>query len=186
MEVVLERSLTDSVVAMTKSTLLQDPAVSREQLREQIRQTVIDAQAAAQAAAQEAAKAAQEAAKADREVRVLQPPVPVGTPTVGVQQFDPEDMIPPQAESISIAFFAMLAVIFTGYPLMRAIGRRIERGAPAPAQISPEVRDQLQHISQSVEAIAIEVERISEAQRFTTKMLADRQREATGLSSGQQ
>jgi hypothetical protein len=101
-------------------------------------------------------------------------------------QIDPEDMIPPQAETISIAFFIMFAVIIIGYPLMRAFAKRIERGAPIAAPISPELRDQLQHISQSVEAIAIEVERISEAQRFTTKMLADRQREATGLSSGQQ
>ena len=181
MDVVLERSLTDSIVAMPKSTLLQDPAVSREQLREQIRQTVKDAQQAAQ----EAAQAAKQAAEADAGARGIGTPAPVGTPVVGVQ-FDPENMIPPQAETISIAFFIMFATIIIGYPLMRAFARRIERGTPVAAPISPEVRDHLNHISQSVDAIAIEVERISEAQRFTTKMLAERQRESTGLSSGQQ
>jgi hypothetical protein len=35
----------------------------------------------------------------------------------------------------------------------------------------------LQHLEQSIDAIAIEIERISEAQRFTTKLLADRERE---------
>jgi hypothetical protein len=33
----------------------------------------------------------------------------------------------------------------------------------------------MQHLMQSVDAIAIEVERISEGQRFTAKMLADKE-----------
>ena len=94
-------------------------------------------------------------------------------------------MIPPQAETISIAFFITIGAIIIGLPLMRAFARRIERGTPVAAPIPAEVRDQLQQIAQSVDAIAIEVERISEGQRFTTKMLADRNREVTGLSSGQ-
>ncbi len=35
--------------------------------------------------------------------------------------------------------------------------------------------NRLQHLEQAVDAIALEVERISEGQRFTTKLLADRQ-----------
>ena len=159
--------------------LLQDPAVSREQLREQIRQTVRDAQAAAEEAAKDAAQ------ESGRNQVIIGPPPAPGIPSVGVQ-INPENMIPPQAETISIAFFITIAAIIIGWPLMRAFARRIERGTPVAAPISAEVRDQLQHISQSVDAIAIEVERISEGQRFTTKMLADRNREMTGLSSGQQ
>ena len=34
--------------------------------------------------------------------------------------------------------------------------------------------DRLEHLQQSVDAIAIEVERIAEGQRFTTKLLAER------------
>ena len=34
--------------------------------------------------------------------------------------------------------------------------------------------DRLRHLEQSVDAIAIEIERISEGQRFTTKLLAER------------
>ena len=45
-----------------------------------------------------------------------------------------------------------------------------------------EVRDQLQQISASVEAIAIEVERISEGQRFTTKLLTDKTRELSPVT----
>lgn len=165
---------------MPKSMLPQDPAGAREQLRQEIRQTVKDAQAAAE----EAAKTA--AARSGRQVVVIPaPPTPPGIPSVGVQ-INPENMIPPQAETISIAFFITIAAIIIGLPLMRAFARRIERGAPVAPPIPAEVRDQLRQISQSVDAIAIEVERISEAQRFTTKMLVDRNREMTGLNSGQQ
>jgi hypothetical protein len=37
----------------------------------------------------------------------------------------------------------------------------------------------LQHLEQAVDAIAIEIERISEGQRFTTKLLADRDRDSS-------
>ena len=51
------------------------------------------------------------------------------------------------------------------------------RSAPAPAQLEP-VMDRLLRIEQTIDSVAIEVERISEAQRFTTKLLADRDQPA--------
>ena len=47
---------------------------------------------------------------------------------------------------------------------------RAERGSNAP-RID---ENRLQHLEQAVDAIAIEIERISESQRFTTKLLAER------------
>jgi hypothetical protein len=169
---------------MLKSMLTQDATVSREQLREQIKKSVEDAQAAARKAATEAAQAAEEARGSGQGgpvivVRPGQPPI--GVPVVG-RPFDPEIMIPPQVENISIAFFVMVAAVIIGYPLMRAIARRIDRGAPPPAVIPNELREQLHQLSASVEAIAIEVERISEGQRFTTKMLAEKTPEGTLLT----
>lgn len=38
--------------------------------------------------------------------------------------------------------------------------------------------DRLSHLERAVDAIALEVERISEGQRFTTKLLAEREAEA--------
>ncbi len=165
---------------MSKFMLLQTSAESREQLREQIRQTVKDAQTAAEQAAQDAGKARAEQIKVFGVPNV--PGLP-GVPGVGIQIGN--DTIPPQVESISIAFFIMVAAIIIGLPLMRAIARRIERGTPMAAPIPAEVRNQLQQISQSVDAIAIEVERISEGQRFTTKMLAERAGESELLRTRQ-
>ncbi len=167
--------------------LQQATTVTRDQLREQIRQTVRDATQAAE----EAAKAAGDANASGTNVTigrgVIAVPIPPTLPG-GTVQLIHRPEIPPQVEPISIAFFIMIAVIVVGLPIMRAIARRIDRGTPVAAPIPREVRDQLQQISQSVDAIAIEVERISEGQRFTTKMLADRQSETVMVpgSSGRQ
>jgi hypothetical protein len=81
-----------------------------------------------------------------------------------------DDMIPPQAVDISIAFFIMIAVIIIGWPLARAMGRRLERRADAPTLPDPAITGQLQRIEQAVEAMSIEIERISESQRFIAKL----------------
>jgi multidrug efflux pump subunit AcrA (membrane-fusion protein) len=77
--------------------------------------------------------------------------------------------IPPQAVDIAIGFFITCAVIIVGWPISRALGRRFERRGAPPA-IEAGMTDQLQRIEQAVEAIAIEVERISESQRFLAKL----------------
>jgi hypothetical protein len=47
-----------------------------------------------------------------------------------------------------------------------------------------DLEDRIGRIEQAVDAIAIEVERMSEGQRFTTKLLADRLGDATALPRG--
>ncbi len=42
------------------------------------------------------------------------------------------------------------------------------------------IEDRLTRIEQGVDAVAVEVERISEAQRFTTKLLNEQQRDKLG------
>jgi hypothetical protein len=48
----------------------------------------------------------------------------------------------------------------------------LARKAPAPRSV--EADERLERLQQSVDAIAIEVERIAEAQRFSAKLLAGR------------
>src|SRR5215212_437661 len=70
--------------------------------------------------------------------------------------------------------------------LVRALGKRIAgSGArPAlPASPSREDAERWERLEQSIDAMAIEVERISEAQRFTVKLLAGR---STGSTDGVQ
>lgn len=84
------------------------------------------------------------------------------------------DQIPPQVIPIVQSFFTTVAIIALGIPIIRAIARRWERHTPTPA-LPADLTARLERIEQAVEAVAIEVERISEGQRFTAKLMADMQ-----------
>lgn len=94
--------------------------------------------------------------------------------TVGVPAPPPPgtDTIPPEAVTLGIAFFIMIAVIAIGAPIARAWARRFER--KSMPQLDAGLATQLQRIEQSVEAVAIEVERISEAQRYMARLQSER------------
>jgi hypothetical protein len=73
---------------------------------------------------------------------------------------------------VPVAFFAMIATIFVGTPIAKAYARRLDR-QPAQLPNQTEMIARLERIEQSLEAVAMEVERIAEGQRFTTKLLSD-------------
>jgi hypothetical protein len=81
--------------------------------------------------------------------------------------------IPQEAIDISMGFFTMITVIALGIPMIRALGKRWERRELPPPQTPPDVTARLERIEHAVEAVAIEVERIAEAQRFTAKLMAE-------------
>lgn len=80
--------------------------------------------------------------------------------------------IPPEAVEMAMGFFFTMVVIVIGLPIARAFARRMDRKA-VPAHIPPEITAQLGQLSQAVDAIAVEVERISEGQRYTTRLLSE-------------
>ena len=68
------------------------------------------------------------------------------------------------------------AIVITvlGLPLVRVFARRLDRRDPVgPANLS-RIEERLGRLEAGVDAIAVEVERISEGQRFTTRLLAER------------
>jgi hypothetical protein len=81
-------------------------------------------------------------------------------------------------ELIPMVLFGCLTVAAIGVPLARAYARKIERG-PMQTSIPTDVTARLERMEQAIDSIAIEVERISEGQRFTTKLLAERNNEGT-------
>lgn len=82
-------------------------------------------------------------------------------------------MIPPQVVQIVQSFFITIAVIALGIPVIRALSRRFLERPPVMPGLSPDAIARLERIEQAVDAIAIEVERVSEAQRYQTKLMAD-------------
>ena len=79
---------------------------------------------------------------------------------------------------VPIVLFICLAASAIGIPIARAYARRIERG-PLEPTMPPEMKTRLERMEQALDSIAIEVERNSEAQRFTTKLLAEKPKDET-------
>jgi hypothetical protein len=109
---------------------------------------------------------------------------PDGTRTITLPPRAFENTIPPQVEDISIMFFLTIGAIIIFLPLVRAFARRMDRRGGGTAQIPNEVSSQLAHLNQAVDAIALEVERISEGQRFTTRLLSEQRDARQTLGSG--
>ena len=74
---------------------------------------------------------------------------------------------------VPISMFVMVGVTVIFYPVTRAWARRMDAEAQRGG-LGADVRPRLERIEQAVDAIALEVERISEGQRFTTRLLAER------------
>ena len=99
------------------------------------------------------------------------PPIPV--PDVPIPPMPPDVFIPHEAVEIVQSFFLTIAIIILAYPIIRALVRRfLDRPSVAP-QLTGDVTTRLERIEQAVDAIAIEVERVSEAQRFQTKLMTE-------------
>jgi cell division septum initiation protein DivIVA len=91
---------------------------------------------------------------------------------------------PPRPDEIgrvldsAIPIVAIISV-FGIAPIAIAVARFIwKRSTAAPQKAvgpDPATQDRLEHLQQSMDAIAIEVERISEGQRFVTKVMSERQ-----------
>jgi hypothetical protein len=60
-----------------------------------------------------------------------------------------------------------------GFPLARSASRRMDRKASGAPQVN-DLLPRLDRIEQAVEGVAIEVERVSEAQRFSARLLSER------------
>jgi hypothetical protein len=85
------------------------------------------------------------------------------------------DDIPPHVVDVITMFLVAMVICIVGLPIARAVGRWIDRrGAPAP--VSAELAAQMTRIEQAVDTMSVEVERISEAQRFQAKLLSDREK----------
>jgi hypothetical protein len=78
--------------------------------------------------------------------------------------------------SNQITGIAIVGIIFVAAPLVWAIAMAaLRRGARPPApQIPKDVFDRLDRMERGIDAVALEVERIGEGQRFVTQLMSDR------------
>ena len=73
---------------------------------------------------------------------------------------------------VPLMFFFTVVVLVLGIPLVRSYVRRKERG-PFTTEMPPELNARLDRIESMVETVAVEVERLAEGQRFTTRLLSE-------------
>lgn len=81
---------------------------------------------------------------------------------------------------IPLAGMFMIIVLAIGVPLVRALGRRWEHEGRMPRN-DPESAQRLARIEQAIDAMSLEIERISEGQRFVTRLMSDKMPERIAL-----
>ena len=89
--------------------------------------------------------------------------------------------------STQMMTLSVLSILFIFFPLAVGFGRGLWKRASRPGlppAVFTETAERLERLESSVDAIAIEIERISEGQRFVTKLLSESQ-PAPQLGAGQ-
>lgn len=162
----------------------------RTEIRDQVHSMVQAAQEAAQQAGQAPVVAGQSKVPTAPQAPVALPPIPVGggrlivdkqgDRTVFTSAALPPEILPlaQMAQETALGLMGLLAAIFILGPFARVFARRFDRRteikvAGSHAQVQ---QQQLLQLQQSVDAMSLEIERISESQRFQSKLLNEKSR----------
>ncbi len=97
------------------------------------------------------------------------------------------DVVPKGAVQISWAFAAAVGFLAIGLPISRAIARRIDRrgvSARNDSALAQQFAERFDTMERNLDTVAIEIERLSESQRFTSKLLTERERERDRVPVG--
>jgi flagellar biosynthesis GTPase FlhF len=188
----------NDIAAVVVSPVNQQSAEAREQAREQADQAREQAQEArqqAQEARQEAREAANDAREASREAAREQQQTPQFIIMKDGKQIPLEGITPEGLRELGLpmpnpvfvdnntndsayavgasAIFAAMVVTLVG--MRYWFKSRVLRNTSAA--IPSDVTNRLVRMETAIESVAVEVERISEGQRFTTRLLSERVRE---------
>lgn len=103
----------------------------------------------------------------------------VSSTVAGVASTAPPPPPPRERKQLPVGLVEIFAIILSavtlmtlGAPIVQAWTRRFDKRHEVKQQL--DLAKRLEAIEQAIDSVAVEVERISEGQRFTTKLLADR------------
>lgn len=105
---------------------------------------------------------------------------------VTIEQMPPQLMpLASMAQETALGLMGLLAAIFILGPFARMIARRMERQPELRAalqrdQLIQQQMHQLEQLQQSVDAMSVEIERISESQRFQSKLMVEKSKSLSG------
>ncbi|MFN8719120.1 MAG: hypothetical protein ACK50C_19335 [Gemmatimonadaceae bacterium] len=86
-------------------------------------------------------------------------------------------LVPREAVQIAWAIPATLSILLIWWPLSRAVIRWLDRKRTddrQTTQLQQRLDDRFATLERNIDTVAVEVERLAEGQRFTTKLLAER------------
>jgi hypothetical protein len=182
-------SVINNVVKNTLQSVSTE--LSKELSRSVARREALQGQLDGATSASQRASLRRQIATADEEVAKLQAGIDklnAKTSThVGVQYIPP---IPPMNDIVpTTMIISVVAIIFVGFPLAIAFARLLWKRANQPlgsaaSQLPADSTRRFDHLEQAIDAIAIEVERISENQRYLTKLLSE-PKQAVSVGAGE-
>jgi hypothetical protein len=88
-----------------------------------------------------------------------------------------QELVPRGAVQLSWAFATCVIAVFIGWPIARAVARYIDRrghAARSDHAMALQQRQRVEQLERNIDTVAVELERLSEAQRFTTKLMEQR------------
>ena len=112
----------------------------------------------------------------EKQIQAADDAVAKATAIPGATVEIPEPPPPPDPNAMTeqVAIVTTVFTVFILFPIAIAYARRLwRRGAVAVAELPKVLAERLTRLDQAVDTIAIEVERISEGQRFLTKVMTD-------------
>ena len=155
------------------------PVSIMQNVREVAAAQAAQARGAAQEAAQQARVAAQEARTAAEDARdIARTKLEAAKAEREAQRIGTEVGVPDRRDRESnewiaipvMGIFSTAAVVITAMVLRY----RVKMRGASSAALPPDLTDRLSRMEAGIDAMAVEVERISEGQRFTTRLLSER------------
>jgi len=86
-----------------------------------------------------------------------------------------DEDIPKEVIPILGVIFGSIVIMVLGYPIVRLFTRMAEKAHDKSLLRASDVSQQLKTLQDSVDTMAIEIERISESQRFQDRLLSERE-----------
>lgn len=165
-------------VAAAQAAQARGEAEAARQEAAEARAEAAQARAEARDAAREAQQEAREAARAGEPViTIIRDGKPVELGDLSTEQLS-QLGVPPERDSRGSEAYGVGVAGILATAVVLIVGMRTWFRAKvlrtAPAALSPDMEARMMRIEAAVESVAVEVERISEGQRFTTRLLNDR------------
>ena len=122
----------------------------------------------------------------DKEIATADQRVAQAASIPGATKEPPPTIIRRDGPPDEVFMLGGMAIFFIGFPLAIAYARRLwKRGAATVSTEMPaEMTDRLNRMEQAIDAVAVELERVGEGQRYVTKVFTEQQR-ALGAGAAQ-